>query len=82
METPRYWRLKQQRYKLIGEKCPHCDEFIFPPRDICPNEDCGKNTFTFPLVSRAEKKYYNEKGIIFEEKIRSTRIDVKKILYS
>ncbi|HBC72652.1 TPA: transcriptional regulator [Candidatus Amesbacteria bacterium] len=36
MEIPRHWRLKNQRYKLIGEICPHCETKIFPPRDICP----------------------------------------------
>ena len=48
MEIPRHWRLKKQRYGLIGEVCPHCDVKIFPPRDICP--DCGeeaKTPFTF-----------------------------------
>ena len=39
MEIPRHWRLKQQRYGLIGEVCPHCDAKIFPPRDVCPH--CG-----------------------------------------
>ena len=48
MEIPRHWRLKQQRYGLIGEVCPHCDAKIFPPRDICPQ--CGgeaKTTYAF-----------------------------------
>ncbi len=48
MEIPRHWRLKQQRYGLIGEVCPHCEVKIFPPRDICPN--CGgeaKSSFAF-----------------------------------
>jgi uncharacterized protein len=36
MEIPRHWRLKQQRYGLVGEVCPHCDAKIFPPRDVCP----------------------------------------------
>ena len=48
MEIPRHWRLKQQRYSLVGEVCPHCDTKIFPPRDVCPN--CGneaRTTFTF-----------------------------------
>jgi len=36
MEIPRHWRLKQQRYALMGEVCPHCDAKIFPPRDVCP----------------------------------------------
>lgn len=37
MEIPRHWRLKKQRYGLVGEVCPHCDFKIFPPRDVCPN---------------------------------------------
>jgi uncharacterized protein len=48
MEIPRHWRLKQQRYALVGEVCPHCDAKIFPPRDVCPS--CGgeaKNTYNF-----------------------------------
>jgi uncharacterized OB-fold protein len=40
MEIARHWRLRQQRYSLIGEVCPNCEQKIFPPRDICP--DCGK----------------------------------------
>ena len=39
MEIPRHWRLKKQRYNLVGEVCPHCEAKIFPPRDVCPN--CG-----------------------------------------
>ncbi|MGQ9833462.1 MAG: Zn-ribbon domain-containing OB-fold protein [Candidatus Villigracilaceae bacterium] len=48
MEIPRHWRLKQQRYSLVGETCPHCDAKIFPPRDVCPT--CGgeaKTQYTF-----------------------------------
>lgn len=40
MEIARHWRLKNQRYGLVGEVCPHCEVKIFPPRDVCPN--CGK----------------------------------------
>ena len=39
MEVPRHWRLKKQRYSLVGEVCPHCEVKIFPPRDVCP--ECG-----------------------------------------
>ena len=39
MEIPRHWRLKRQRYSLVGEVCPHCEAKIFPPRDVCPS--CG-----------------------------------------
>lgn len=38
-----HWRLKRQRYSLVGEVCrsEQCeDKKIFPPRDICP--DCGE----------------------------------------
>lgn len=41
MEIPRHWRLKRQRYSLVGEVCPHCETKIFPPRDVCP--ECGGN---------------------------------------
>jgi uncharacterized protein len=44
MDIPRHWRLKQQRYSLVGEVCGHCDAKVFPPRDICP--DCGKEAKT------------------------------------
>lgn len=48
MEIPRHWRIKPQRYGLVGEVCPHCAIKIFPPRDVCPN--CGgeaKEEFAF-----------------------------------
>ncbi len=48
MEISRHWRLRQQRYGLVGEVCPHCNAKIFPPRDVCPN--CAgeaKTAYTF-----------------------------------
>ena len=48
MEVARHWRLKKQRYGLVGEVCPSCDAKIFPPRDVCP--ECGdeaKDLFAF-----------------------------------
>lgn len=48
MDIPRHWRLRKQRYSLVGEVCPHCEAKIFPPRDVCP--DCGegaKTEYTF-----------------------------------
>ncbi len=48
MEIPRHWRLKKQRYGLVGEVCPHCEAKIFPPRDVCPS--CGgeaRELYTF-----------------------------------
>jgi uncharacterized protein len=44
MEVPRYWRIRNQRYSLVGEVCPHCDAKIFPPRDVCPY--CGQDAKT------------------------------------
>jgi scaffold protein (connect acetoacetyl-CoA thiolase and HMG-CoA synthase) len=55
MEIPRHWRLKKQRYALVGEVCPHCDAKLFPPRDICPN--CGQE-------ARTEYKF-SGKGEVF-----------------
>lgn len=49
VESPaRHWRLRQTRYRLIGDQCLECKEVFFPPRDICP--DCGaeaKDTYQF-----------------------------------
>ena len=48
MEITSHWRIKKQRYALVGEVCPHCSSKIFPPRDICP--DCGdeaKDSYQF-----------------------------------
>ncbi|MDK1029208.1 MAG: Zn-ribbon domain-containing OB-fold protein [Anaerolineae bacterium] len=49
MEIPRHWRLKQQRYRLVGEVCQHCESKIFPPRDICP--ECGGEADTLYTFS-------------------------------
>ena len=48
MELSQHWRLANQRYRFIGEKCPHCGVHIFPPRDVCP--DCtqpAQELYTF-----------------------------------
>ena len=55
MEIPRNWRLKKQRYALVGEECPHCNYRIFPPRDVCPN--CGEEA--------KELYYFSGKGSIY-----------------
>lgn len=48
METPRHWRIKKQRYSLIGEVCESCGNKIFPPRDVCPEcEAPAKTPFAF-----------------------------------
>ena len=55
MEIPRHWRLKNQRYKLVGEVCPHCDAKLFPPRDICP--ECGLEAKTLCTFSGRGEVY-------------------------
>lgn len=45
MEIPRHWRMKKQRYGLVGEECNNCHDKIFPPRDICP--ECKTNLGPF-----------------------------------
>ncbi|MER3545171.1 MAG: transcriptional regulator [Chloroflexota bacterium] len=48
METPRHWRLSQQRYALVGEVCDGCGAKLFPPRDVCPTcEAPAKTPYTF-----------------------------------
>lgn len=39
MEVPRNWRLKKQRYAMVGEICSNCKQPNFPPRAVCPH--CG-----------------------------------------
>ncbi|NOX90861.1 MAG: Zn-ribbon domain-containing OB-fold protein [Calditrichaeota bacterium] len=36
MDIPRYWRLKNQRYRLEGAVCQNCGHKSFPPRMVCP----------------------------------------------
>lgn len=55
MEVSRHWRLQQQRYGLVGEVCPHCEEKIFPPRDVCPN--CGEEAKTLYTFSGKGEVY-------------------------
>ncbi|RPI33361.1 MAG: Zn-ribbon domain-containing OB-fold protein [Chloroflexota bacterium] len=55
MEIPRHWRLKKQRYSLIGEVCPHCDVKLFPPRDVCP--ECGHEAKTLYAFSGRGEVY-------------------------
>ena len=55
MEIPRHWRLKNQRYKLVGEVCPHCETKLFPPRDVCP--ECGQDAKTVYAFSGRGEVY-------------------------
>ena len=44
---PRNWRLQQQRYRLTGKVCEHCNEMVFPPRAICPKCEAAAQTPLF-----------------------------------
>jgi len=55
MEMPRHWRLRQQRYGLVGEICPYCEVKIFPPRDICPT--CRQEAKTLHIFSGKGEVY-------------------------
>ncbi len=56
MEVPRHWRLRKQRYALVGEVCPHCETKIFPPRDVCP--ECSGEAKT-PYVFSGKGEIYS-----------------------
>ncbi len=79
MEIPRHWRLKQQRYGLVGEVCPHCQVKVFPPRDVCPN--CGGEARTpYTFSGRGEVYSYTtiyEAPAGFEDKAPYTVALVK-----
>jgi uncharacterized OB-fold protein len=55
MDIPRHWRLKKQRYALVGEVCDHCESKVFPPRDICP--ECGQEAKTLYTFSGRGEVY-------------------------
>jgi uncharacterized OB-fold protein len=55
MEIPRHWRLRKQRYGLMGEVCPHCEAKLFPPRDVCP--ECGHEAKTLYQFSGRGEVY-------------------------
>jgi uncharacterized OB-fold protein len=55
MEISRHWRLRKQRYALVGEVCPHCEAKLFPPRDICP--ECGQEARTLYQFSGRGEVY-------------------------
>jgi len=58
MEIPQHWRLRNQRYGLVGEVCPHCDAKLFPPRDVCP--ECGQEAKTlYNFSGRGEVYSYS-----------------------
>ncbi len=60
-EIPRHWRLKAQRYRLVGEVCGQGHK-VFPPRDVCP--DCHGEA-KIPFVFSGKGTIYSS-TVIFE----------------
>jgi len=50
VEIPRHWRLKKQRYGLVGEVCLKCDEKLFPPK---PSHKCAEVIVYHEVASSA-----------------------------
>ncbi len=48
MSIAHNWRLRNQRYRLVGEVCGNCGAKLFPPRDVCPA--CGHSMATPSLT--------------------------------
>jgi len=55
MQLAQNWRLNAQRYTLMGEQCPKCGSYIFPPRDVCP--DCTAEAKTLHQFSGKGEVY-------------------------
>ena len=36
MSVARFWRNQINRYNLEGTHCKGCDEYFYPPRNVCP----------------------------------------------
>jgi hypothetical protein len=49
MGVPQDWRLREQRYRLLGEICLNCGRTLFPPRDVCP--ECGASAKAMSAVA-------------------------------
>ena len=55
---PRNWRIRQQRYRLVGERCERCGSALFPPRDTCPH--CAEPAQTpYELSGRGQVYSYS-----------------------
>ena len=57
MDIPRYWRLKDQRYRLQGKKCSDCGHLSFPPRIICPKCN-SRNSTPHEFIGRGKLYSY------------------------
>jgi uncharacterized OB-fold protein len=52
MDISRHWRLKDQRYGLMGTVCTNCGKRFFAPRPVC--DECG--------TAQAELYHYGERS--------------------
>ncbi len=52
----RNWRLREQRYQLVGNRCTICDAKFFPPRQVCT--ECRSTTFE-PFRFSGKGKLYS-----------------------
>ncbi len=43
MDLARNWRIKDQRYRLVGAVCKQCGTKFFPPRQVCT--ECKSSEF-------------------------------------
>jgi len=58
MDMPRHWRLKEQRYNLVGTECLACGARQFPPRRVCP--DChSKEVRSYTFSGQGEVYSYS-----------------------
>ncbi|MGA2910225.1 MAG: zinc ribbon domain-containing protein [Candidatus Microgenomates bacterium] len=61
MEIARHWRLKAQRYGLVGSICPDCGRKDFPPRQVCL--DCQGEKIIQSDFPKGEV-YSSEKSVV------------------
>ena len=55
LTLPREWRLKTERYRLIGGHCPVCGAYQFPRRPTC--QECGSD--------QVEEYQYSGRGEVY-----------------
>src|SRR5262245_47660736 len=52
----RNWRMREQRYQLIGNSCSNCGAKFFPPRQVCT--ECRGTTLR-PVQFRGDGELYS-----------------------
>lgn len=55
MEIPRHWRIRKERYSMVGGVCPNCETKMFPAREICPQ--CGNGALISIQLDNRELVY-------------------------